>query len=995
MNWPTSQDYNEAIQSAASSFVDPALQQGEATVNAIGLPTPHSGNFADVYQFKGGDGKMWAVKCFTRKVDGLRQRYLKIDEHLTKAKLPFTVGFKFFEEGIRVQGQWFPLLKMEWVEGLTLNQFIRNNAGKPQYLDALFQKWTKLTAMLRDNNFAHADLQHGNVLLVPSDSGNRLGLKLIDYDGMWVPALADTHSGEIGHPNFQHPLRLKNRLYNGDVDRFPHLVVASALRATLIGGRPLWDKFDNGDNLLFKETDLRDPANSAVFKELRNLHDDVLCTLLDSLALAAQEPLRKTPWLDDLLLEKSGPRVSADDEKQAIRSNGRSDEPDDARADLEETSSRRERGSRDEEGRRDRSFPVDDERPRRARDEYDEYDDRPRRSRDYDRPRRKKSGASQSSTAKQVAWIGPVVAIVVACVLGFVRYSVKGGLFNSSVESIPEREWKPLEQSNRFRVQLPGDPERKAVPIIPGFQMVMWEVKYGPNAVFFIGQSEGEFPAERRKLPELVLNDSCDAMKLSSAAKDNAVELRRDSIELGGFPGKRLVLDVPEKKGQLIFCIYFTGEHIYIAAAGGKGYFPEHQVVKRFFNSLEILEKRPSANPPKVALNPPDNPFNRKDDVAIQIPPAPKPFDPAPVKPVDPAPVKPVNPAPVKPFDPVPIKPVNPRPVQPAPAFPQGVRKGTGIQGPFGAEFKDGAPAGGLLVGFEFGLGRSGNSDVLKAVRPIYRVGDQESDGYKWGADFNDPVRVVAKPGYAVGAITVKSALLVDGLSITFMKVGKGGLNQRDSYQSEWIGGLGGHPPVMVGGDAMLVTGIKGRMKDKNLSGIGLLQGEKLGPGDRPGIKPTEVRGGPFDPELRDATENNDLLVGLEIGLGKFFQNDVIHGIRPVYQSGEKQTFGKRWGKNIYKNVKVIAKPGYAIGAMTLKTGLGLDGMSVTFMKVANGQLDPSDAYESEWIGGMGGGPPGKVGGDGAAYVGIVLKINRDGDVSGLGLLQIPDSNDK
>jgi len=318
MSWPTSQDFNEAVQNPATSFADDALKSGAVTLNALGLPVPRSGNFADVYQFMGGDGKMWAVKCFTRKVEGLPNRYLKIDEHLTKARLPFTVGFKFFERGIRVHGQWCPLLKMEWVEGFTLNQFVRDNAGKPQYLHALVQMWSKLAARLRNADFAHADLQHGNVLLVPGGSPNKLGLKLIDYDGMWVPALADTHSGEIGHPNFQHPLRLKNRLYNADVDRFPHLVTACALRAVMLGGRALWDKYDNGDNLLFTEADLRQPAQAPVFAELWNVHDDVLCTLIGQLALSSHGPLQKTPWLDDLLLADGGPRLGAEEENKVV-----------------------------------------------------------------------------------------------------------------------------------------------------------------------------------------------------------------------------------------------------------------------------------------------------------------------------------------------------------------------------------------------------------------------------------------------------------------------------------------------------------------------------------------------------------------------------------------------------------------------------------------------------------------------------------------------------
>jgi WD40 repeat protein len=317
MNWPSSQDYNEAIQNP-SSFAEPALKSGAVVVNAIGLPVPRSGNFADVYQFTDGDGRMWALKCFTRKVDGLQDRYAKIDEHLAKANFPFTVGFNYLAKGIRVRGQWFPLLKMEWVEGFTLNEFVRENAGKAQYLHALMQMWAKLCARLRDGNFAHADLQHGNVLLVPATAGRKLGLRLIDYDGMWVPALAEKHSGEIGHPNFQHPLRLKDRLYNADVDRFGHLVIACALRATLIGGRDLWDRFDNGDNLLFKEADLRDPASAPVFKELWGLKDDVLCTLLGKLALASKEPLRKTPWLDDLLLTPDALRLGAEEETKVI-----------------------------------------------------------------------------------------------------------------------------------------------------------------------------------------------------------------------------------------------------------------------------------------------------------------------------------------------------------------------------------------------------------------------------------------------------------------------------------------------------------------------------------------------------------------------------------------------------------------------------------------------------------------------------------------------------
>src|SRR6204780_4653313 len=120
MSWPLSQDYNEAIQTPAQCFADPELRQGEAVTNALGLPAPCSGNFADVYAVVSGSQK-WAVKCFTRQIQGLRERYAEISKYLAHVQLGFMVEFKYLEQGIRVRGPWYPSLKMQWVEGLPLN----------------------------------------------------------------------------------------------------------------------------------------------------------------------------------------------------------------------------------------------------------------------------------------------------------------------------------------------------------------------------------------------------------------------------------------------------------------------------------------------------------------------------------------------------------------------------------------------------------------------------------------------------------------------------------------------------------------------------------------------------------------------------------------------------------------------------------------------------------------------------------------------------------
>jgi HEAT repeat protein len=301
MSWPMSQDYNEAIQSPPRSFSDPELRRGQAVVNALGLPMPCSGNFADVYQVCCPDGSRWAVKCFTREVPGLHERYQEISKHLRCVQLPFTVEFTFLDEGIRVAGRWFPVLKMEWVEGLTLNQFVARYAHRPKVLEALLLVWARMAKSLRAAEVAHGDLQHGNVLLVRE--GNSLALKLVDYDGMWVPALAGCPSGEVGHPAYQHPQRLRYQVYGPTVDRFPLLLVATALSALRTKGRALWEANDDGDNLLFRRQDLEAPTTSVLVDELLKLDDLAARHLVAKLREAAEERLDRVPLLEDALFE--------------------------------------------------------------------------------------------------------------------------------------------------------------------------------------------------------------------------------------------------------------------------------------------------------------------------------------------------------------------------------------------------------------------------------------------------------------------------------------------------------------------------------------------------------------------------------------------------------------------------------------------------------------------------------------------------------------------
>lgn len=147
------------------------------------------------------------------------------------------------------------------------------------------------------------------------------------------------------------------------------------------------------------------------------------------------------------------------------------------------------------------------------------------------------------------------------------------------------------------------------------------------------------------------------------------------------------------------------------------------------------------------------------------------------------------------------------------------------LGGAFNPTFKDEAPAGGFLIGYDIGLGKFANIDLVKAIQPIYQTPNGEVRGRQFGVEFNPRITVKAKPGYAVGAMNVKAGLLVNGFSTTFMRVKGVGLDPADAYTSPWIGDMtGGNGPTLLAGDGTAIVGIIGKHNSRECSGLGLLK---------------------------------------------------------------------------------------------------------------------------------------------------------------------------
>ena len=149
--WPTAAQFNEAVQNLRTSMSDPELQGGTPAVNAQGLPLLYAGGFADVYQVHCPEtGNTWAVKIFKHEVRDLRERYAAISQCLDQTRLGFMVDFRYLDAGVRISGAWYPIVKMHWIEGQKLNQFVAQSLDQPRMLDQLFRLWVKLAAQLRD-----------------------------------------------------------------------------------------------------------------------------------------------------------------------------------------------------------------------------------------------------------------------------------------------------------------------------------------------------------------------------------------------------------------------------------------------------------------------------------------------------------------------------------------------------------------------------------------------------------------------------------------------------------------------------------------------------------------------------------------------------------------------------------------------------------------------------------------------------------------------------
>jgi hypothetical protein len=291
MSWPQSSDYREAFQHPLRCLHDPDLRRGQAATDELGRPSPVAGATADVYDLRAGHDR-WAVKCYTRTPGGLGPRYGILFTDQLERESPWLVGFQYLDQGVFIRGRWYPVLKMLWCDGLPLDEFARQ--ADAAALDKLSAAWMELTEQLRHAGMAHTDLHHSHVR-VQAESDGSLRLRLIDYDCLYTPALADHAPEKKLNPVYQHPQRLWLSAYNAEADRFGNLVIYTALRCLRQAGPELLRRSNEG--LLFRQRDFTEPSTSGLLQMLWRFPDEEVPYLIGRLLLASQGPLTEVPVL--------------------------------------------------------------------------------------------------------------------------------------------------------------------------------------------------------------------------------------------------------------------------------------------------------------------------------------------------------------------------------------------------------------------------------------------------------------------------------------------------------------------------------------------------------------------------------------------------------------------------------------------------------------------------------------------------------------------------
>ena len=270
MNYPLISEYIESIRYAEDNFA--TLTNLRPVLVNDGNPIMSNGGFAVVFKMQDiKTQQYYALKCFIKDQPERAESYRLIADELEYVSSEYLVHVRYLEKELFVNTTLssdteFPALLMDWVEGVTLDKWIKRNLGSQYSLQLITHQFCRMASWLISQPFAHGDLKPDNIIV--RDDGS---LVLVDYDGMYVPAMQGKKSRESGSPDYRHPARTEE-YFNEHIDDFSLAAIAMQLCAIALD--PALFANQNGDTLLLTERDHRNPAGSTSHQRLHSLLGD-------------------------------------------------------------------------------------------------------------------------------------------------------------------------------------------------------------------------------------------------------------------------------------------------------------------------------------------------------------------------------------------------------------------------------------------------------------------------------------------------------------------------------------------------------------------------------------------------------------------------------------------------------------------------------------------------------------------------------------------------
>lgn len=297
--YPSRTDIVTAMRNPQVSFKSTELIGG-SVIQKGSRVIQYSGGYTTVFPFHKSNSKKVAVRCWIADIGDAKRRSQEISSYLSALSNPYFCEFKYLEDALLINGNIYPIVLMDWVEGKTLKDFINDNINSnPSTISKVRGNFKNMVAYFHQQNIAHGDLQHGNILVNPDCS-----LTIIDYDSMYIEPLNGMSDAIKGLPGYQHPSRSSNKLINPKLDYFSELIIYLSL--LVFENQPtLWQKYYETEDLLFSKDDFANANHSALINSLLQSNNQTIMELTNKMKeQLTKSDIQQLEPLENLLIDR-------------------------------------------------------------------------------------------------------------------------------------------------------------------------------------------------------------------------------------------------------------------------------------------------------------------------------------------------------------------------------------------------------------------------------------------------------------------------------------------------------------------------------------------------------------------------------------------------------------------------------------------------------------------------------------------------------------------